>query len=245
VAATTLVSCLCVTEGRVPFMPWLLWGFDRQVWPARELVIVDSSETPFHEAPRPDVRVLTAPTGTSVPAKRNMALQAARGDVVTWFDDDDWQHPHKLEWLLDALAGGAPYAGSTSAWFVDLQTSRCARYRGFPGRAVFNSAGFSRDAVRRFPFRENRPRASDTPWMRAIAERYRGEAAIVDRSDLFFWLSHTRNLSNPARRMRFPHDLNLLKEQIGESAWGDTDEALADLRVRVAEVAAAAHRDER
>ena len=24
------VSCLCVTEGRPAFMPWLLWCFDRQ-----------------------------------------------------------------------------------------------------------------------------------------------------------------------------------------------------------------------
>jgi hypothetical protein len=43
-----LASCLCVTEGRTAFMPWLLWCFDRQVSPRRELVIVDSSEQPLH-----------------------------------------------------------------------------------------------------------------------------------------------------------------------------------------------------
>ena len=37
------VSCLCVTEGRAAFMPWLLWCFDRQTWPHREFVIIDSS----------------------------------------------------------------------------------------------------------------------------------------------------------------------------------------------------------
>jgi glycosyltransferase involved in cell wall biosynthesis len=215
-------------------MPWLLWCFDRQTWPARELVIVDSSDAPLHLPVRPDIRLVTQPPGTTVPAKRNLALQTARGDVITWFDDDDWQHPRKLEWLLDALAHGAPYAGSVSAWFVNLQTSFCARHRGFPGRVVFNSAAFSRDAARNIAFRENRPRASDTPWMRTLEERYRGEAAIVDRSDLFFWLSHDGNLSNPSRRRRFPVAVQQLKDQIGSRAWGETDHAMASLRARVA-----------
>ena len=59
-----LVSCLCVTEGRPAFMPWLLWCFDRQQWPHRELVIVDSSPQPFQAGGRDDVRVVTAPPGT-------------------------------------------------------------------------------------------------------------------------------------------------------------------------------------
>ncbi len=57
------VSCLCVTEGRSAFMPWLLWCYDRQSWPRRELVIVDSSHQPLHVPNRGDVRVVTAPRG--------------------------------------------------------------------------------------------------------------------------------------------------------------------------------------
>ena len=53
-----LVSCLCVTEGRAEFMPWLLWCFDRQTWRSRELVILDSSERPFDDSTRDDVRVV-------------------------------------------------------------------------------------------------------------------------------------------------------------------------------------------
>src|SRR6187402_1451329 len=92
-----LVSCLCVTENREAFMPWLLWCFNRQSWARRELVIVDSSEqTPSASDELANVRVLSVPRGMSVAAKRNLALQEAAGEVVTWFDDDDWQHPHKL-----------------------------------------------------------------------------------------------------------------------------------------------------
>jgi hypothetical protein len=78
-------------------MRWLLWCFERQRWSPRELVIIDSSPEPLQIAERDDVRVVTAPAGTMVARKRNLALQEARGDIVTWFDD--WQHPHKLSCL--------------------------------------------------------------------------------------------------------------------------------------------------
>jgi glycosyltransferase involved in cell wall biosynthesis len=125
-----LVSCLCVTEGQPAFMPWLLWCFDHQRWSPSELVIVDSSPEPLQIAARDDIRLVTASPGTGVARKRNLALQEARGDVITWFDDDDWQHPHKLEWLVEALRDGAPYAGSTQGWFVELTTLCCTPYRG-------------------------------------------------------------------------------------------------------------------
>ena len=96
------VSCLCVTENRPAFMPWLLWGYDRQSWARRELVVVDSSAVPLEAAGRDDVRVIAAPPGTGVAAKRNLAVQEARGEILTWFDDDDWQHPDKVAWLAGA-----------------------------------------------------------------------------------------------------------------------------------------------
>ncbi len=141
-----LVSCLCVTEGRAAFIPWLLWCFDRQTWPHRELLIVDSSEHPFVSA-RDDVRVVTLSRGTAVARKRNVAIQEARGDLTAWFDDDDWQHPQKLASHIDALSNGAAYAGSSSSWFVDLHRSRCEAYKAAHGYVLFNGAGFRREAV--------------------------------------------------------------------------------------------------
>ena len=42
-----LVSCLCVTEERPAFLPWLFWNYGKQDYWARELVIVDSSREPL------------------------------------------------------------------------------------------------------------------------------------------------------------------------------------------------------
>src|SRR5215204_6300079 len=130
-----LVSCLCVTEDRFAFLPWLLWNYGKQDYPARELVVVDSSIRP----PALDERTVTlvrCPPGTSIARKRNMAVEAARGAAVAWFDDDDWQHPRRLSILAAALAGGA-LAGATRSWFVDVESGRAAPYESRRG-VLFN-----------------------------------------------------------------------------------------------------------
>jgi glycosyltransferase involved in cell wall biosynthesis len=176
---------------------------------------------------------MIATPGTNVAEKRNVALQEARRELITWFDDDDWQHPNKLIWLVEALRDGVLYAGSCSAWFVDLFASRCALYRGLAGRIVFNSAGFRREAVLPFRFRKDLRRAGDTAWLRELSKRHRRKATIFDREDMFFWLCHEDNLSNPARRRRFPERLETLEKRISSEAWGDTSDALDALRWRL------------
>ena len=228
-----LVSCLCVTEGRSAFMPWLLWCFDRQTWPHRELVIIDSSLEPLQMTGRDDVRVISLPPGRRVGSKRNIALQESHGEIITWFDDDDWQHPHKLAWLVEALHHGALYAGACGGWFVDLAGWRCAPYRASKGGMVFNSAGFRRAAVLPLRFREDVVRASDWHWMREMARRYRGKATLLERDDMIFWLCHDQNISNSATKKHFSEPLDLLKKRIGAEAWGDTDDALDTLRRRL------------
>lgn len=228
-----LVSCLCVTERRPAFMPWLLWCFDRQSWSRRELIIVDSSPEPLQLAARADIRVVITTPGTNVAEKRNVALREARGALVAWFDDDDWQHPHRLAWLVAALREGAPYAGSWSGWFVDLLAARCTPYRGRADRIVFNSAGFRRETVFPFRFREDLRRAEDTDWMRQLSRHHGAQAAILNHEDMFFWLCHEDNLCNPAKRRRFPEPLETLEKRIGPEAWGDTHDALDALRQRL------------
>src|SRR5262249_44370935 len=151
------------------FMPWLLWGFERQTWPHKELVVVDSSAVPWSGAPSAGgvVRIVPAPAGNNVPSKRNLALQQARGRWIAWFDDDDWQHPDRLARIGRALGAGASVAGSTLSFFVDLFTTESYRYAGRRGRMIFNAAGFVADAARATPFDERVRKASDTAWMDA------------------------------------------------------------------------------
>lgn len=228
-----LVSCLCVTESRPEFWPWLWWGFAKQDHDNRELVVVDSSPEPV-VSDDPRVRVVSAVPGTSVAAKRNLALREARGSVIAWFDDDDWQHPRRLSLLVGALASGATVAGSVRSWFVHATDRRARAYDARQG-VIFNGLGATTAAIGDLRFDEHKRRAADTAWVRGLATPGAGGAAVVPEV-LSWWLCHRRNLSNPAVKYSFPEPLSRVREQIGSADWADTDDRIDQLADRLGAV---------
>lgn len=230
-AAAGLVSCLCVTESRSAFLPWLLWNYRRQTWQNKELLIVDSSSEPFR-SDLSDIRVLHVPDEKGIAEKRNRALLAARGEFIAWFDDDDWQHPERLERLCGYLLNGsADIAGCTSSWFLDLWKSRCAPYHP-TGEPIFNSCVFRAEIAKSLRFDEKVRRASDTPWMSRIKRRAVGRLTIVPRATYSAWLCHDMNVSNPRTQRRCVLPLQLFHRSVG-NAWEETETELAALRARL------------
>jgi glycosyltransferase involved in cell wall biosynthesis len=230
-----LISCLCVTEDRPAFVPWLWWNYEKQDHPACELIVVDSSREPVQLPVRDDVTVIRCPPRTTVGRKRNIAIEAARGVALIWFDDDDWQHPRKASLLASALEGDGVLAGIAHSWFVELSSGRCRRHEWARG-VLFNGSAARREAVVNIGFDETLERAADTAWMISVNRRSHGTAAIVSET-VFFWLCHDGNVSNPARRYVFPLSLDAVRQAVGPTAWGDTDEALSALRSRQREPA--------
>jgi hypothetical protein len=232
-----LVSCLCVTENRSAFMPWLLWNFDKQDWVSRELVVVDSSTPPVELPERSDIRVIRVPTGTSLGKKRNIALEAARGAVIAWFDDDDWQHPKRLSKLVPLLRKcatrlGASFVGPSKSHFIDLHASRAEAYR-MHRYAIFNGAVFYTHMVRHARFPEDVLRTEDTLWIQALLHDRQGAALVGNVPMFFLWLSHEVNVTNPRSKRQLPLKAESLIRALG-SAWGDTPVQLSKLRARLA-----------
>ena len=203
-----LISALCVTEDRPEFIPWLLWNHAKQDHPRRELIIVDSSREPLTDSESGEVKVIRCAPGTTVARKRNLALRAARGNLVTWFDDDDWQHPRKLSILAAALSGGAALAGSRTGWFLDLRRDRVRPYTSTQ-HLIFNSIGVQAAAAVAVPFDEAMVRASDTAWLTGL-RAHRGRRGRRPRDPLGVAVPSAQleqpgvpvRLSPPARRSR-------------------------------------------
>lgn len=231
-----LVSCLCVTENRHAFMPWLLWSYDRQQWAQRELVVVDSSEPPIDLPKRRDVRVLHVPLGTSLGKKRNLALASARGEVVAWFDDDDWQHPERLRGLIpllraSALRLGASFIGPSQSYFIDTHGRRAEAYR-VPRYAIFNGSIYYTAMVRHARFPEDVLRTEDTRWISSLLRNRQGAAIVGRYPSPFLWLSHDVNITNAQPLRRLHLDAQEAIRSLG-AAWADTSEQLARLRSRL------------
>ena len=97
--------------------------FERQDYPNRELIIVDDGDDRVSDLISPDsqVRYLTVPQNTSIGAKRNIACEQARGDIIAHWDDDDWYAPHRLEHqIAPLLAKQADMTGLETSRFFDL-----------------------------------------------------------------------------------------------------------------------------
>ena len=94
-----LVSAIMPT-GRLPGRRALsqvaIECFFRQTYPDRQLVIVNHSEEPFGlEDPRVKEVVVRRPP--TLGELRNIGLDAADGELLITWDDDDWHHPCRME----------------------------------------------------------------------------------------------------------------------------------------------------
>ena len=103
-AARPKVSCLMVTYDRLTLAKRAMRSFAEQTWTDRELVIVTAGSGRFVDALQSEASALgiaaifvrAAPT-TSLGALRNLSLDAADGEIVCQWDDDDFHHPRRIE----------------------------------------------------------------------------------------------------------------------------------------------------
>ena len=221
------IVCICVTEDRPAFMPWLQWNFEKQTHQDKQLLVIDSSQK-WGGGLTCDHEYHGAPHGVNVSVKRNMGLDLADGDAIAWMDDDDWQHPQRLKQMAEVMAGQKvkTIVGTTLGWFYNLSTGKSRIHSGC--ETLFNSCLVPMHIARSARFPESKPDTGDTPWMRAIsvANPPRDLPWVAHA-----WLCHETNLCNPAGRKRF--DSSDISIRIGE-AWGwETNARIGDLRERL------------
>jgi glycosyltransferase involved in cell wall biosynthesis len=112
-----LVSCLMVTRDRLPLARRAIRCFAEQTHPRRELVIVTQDaryrralERHVEEEGIAGVRFVDADAELPLGALRNVSLDAASGDLVCQWDDDDCYHPERLARQVARLQEAAAQA---------------------------------------------------------------------------------------------------------------------------------------
>lgn len=157
------VSCTMPTADRHGFVPAAVAGALAQRSVDVELVVVDDGHVPVADL-LPDDRRITyvrLDGRTSLGEKRNLAAEAARGEVLVHVDDDDWSHPDRVRIQLDALdRSGADVCGASQLLWWDPVRSRAWRYSSPPlhrpwvagntlayRRATWAEGGFPAQAV--------------------------------------------------------------------------------------------------
>jgi glycosyltransferase involved in cell wall biosynthesis len=140
--ARPLVSCIMPTYNRRAFVPQAIAYFLRQDYEPKELIIVDDGADSVADLipTNPYIHYLRQHSRATVGAKRNLACEQARGEIIAHWDDDDWHAPHRLRYQAEALLrAGADVCGINTMLFYDLHTGRAWQYVAPAGQRVWLS----------------------------------------------------------------------------------------------------------
>jgi hypothetical protein len=130
------------TANRRALVPSAILMFLRQDYPGeKELVIVDDGEEGVADLiPRhPQINYIRLPDRRTIGEKRNIACEAARGDIILHWDDDDWYAPWRIRYQVEELTG-ARFAQLPAGVRLEM------RRRGFrvPPEGGFDLCGLTR-----------------------------------------------------------------------------------------------------
>jgi len=157
---------------------------------------------------------------------RNIAFDHVQpgGYMVQW-DDDDWSHPHRLQYQVDATTEGC---ASILKWQVqyDLRTGRCfagcgkeAKVSGFAGTMMFPASTRARFTLK--------PKGEDTDFLVALRKDMELKVLSTDPT-MFMHFCHENNTWHPEHVMKRrsgsrdlkPHELAAVKQVIAaEYSW--------------------------
>jgi glycosyltransferase involved in cell wall biosynthesis len=157
-----LVTCLCLTKNRREWLPIAIDCFRRQTYENRELLVVADGVFIFDLVPE-DPRITVLERGGPVGAKRNAGCDAARGDIIAVWDDDDYSAPQRIGSQVAAMReNGKAVAGYAAMKFTDASpenrriapSGAPARWWLYTGTTLGTSLCFTRDWWMRHRFKE-------------------------------------------------------------------------------------------
>lgn len=200
-----LVTCIMPTCDRRSFIPQSLRCFFRQDYPNLELLIVDDGSDAISDCLPDDKRVrwLRLDQKLTIGAKRNLACEQARGEIILHWDDDDWYPPWRVRAQVQALLGNeAEVCGSSQLLYYDAANDQAWRYRyEAPGAAW---VGGNTLAYRR------------ACW---LAHRFADLQIGEDTQFVFSQPGRICDLKNPALCVGMIHAGNTSPKETGSGCW--------------------------
>jgi hypothetical protein len=158
----------------------------RQSWSNLELLVIDDASGPEFESLLEElesldvrIRVIRQSENSGTYVCRNRALGEARGEFITFQDDDDWSHPERLErQVLPMLADG--HIHSTLSYCVRATEDLHFRYGAVTATRMNSSSLMfrSRDIPTLVGFDTVR-KAGDSEFIRRLCEALPGEQKVL------------------------------------------------------------------
>jgi len=183
------VTALCITRNRREWLPKAIQCFQKQTYPACELLIVsDGADVRDLVPPDERIRHIHIEGSANIGEKRNFGCDRARGEIIAHWDDDDYSAPgrlvdqcarlrdsgkavtvyHTLRFIGygDTWLYSGNFAGTTLAYRRDWWMGH-----RFPSKHIAEDEGFIKDAM------------------------LHGEFSSSDAGDLMYATNHDQNTS--------------------------------------------------
>lgn len=105
------ISCLMITTDRLVLAKRSIQCFIDQTYPRLELIVVSAGDRAYSRALEHhlehqgvgNARLIAADPGSTLGALRNLSLDAATGDIVCQWDDDDCYHPERVSRQVEQM----------------------------------------------------------------------------------------------------------------------------------------------
>jgi predicted nucleotidyltransferase len=124
-SAAPMVSCIMPTFNRRRFIAQTLRNLMRQDYPNVELVVIDDGTEPVADllADVPGCTYIRLDERVTIGHKRNLACEAARGEIVVQWDDDDWYGAHRVSrQVMEIVNGNADATGIGVNLLLDVRS---------------------------------------------------------------------------------------------------------------------------
>jgi glycosyltransferase involved in cell wall biosynthesis len=111
------------TRDRYEFVMRAVTYFQRQDYPARELIVIDDGgqDLASHFADGSGLHYVHVPRHLSTGAKRNLACELAKGTIIAHWDDDDWYGASRLSsQVAPLIADVAEMSGFSDCIFFEI-----------------------------------------------------------------------------------------------------------------------------
>lgn len=209
-----LISCVCVTRNRGHVIGPAIASYLAQDWPNKELIIVeDGSDNLFPIAAQiATCRYYYLGSGAfGIGTKRNVGSDAAAGEFICSWDDDDWSAPNRLtEQARKIISNGRGLTGFHSMLFWN-QSNNCGyKYSHGTEDYCLGTSLFYRKAFwARHPFiaGSEKMREDNDFVMQA---RRNDDLRAIDAGQLMVARIHEDNIC-PKRPLQFPNSWRVME----------------------------------
>lgn len=195
------VSCVTPTFNRSRFLPYLIYQFNYQTYPAnlRELIIIDDSTTGSNEELvkslniHNNIKYIYLDKKIELGKKRNMLNDMSTGEIIVAFDDDDYYPPDKITHLVTKMQKfKAEVSGSSLLYVYFLDTDKIVQFGPYgPGHSTNGTLSYRKSYIK-----NNKHRYADDAKMaeeKLFLDEFKNQVLQLDPFKTILCIAHSSN----------------------------------------------------